>query len=377
MTSNGTKMRWDPYIQSRGDDFIVFWKGHLSSKDRKVLFIIGKGFDQRALRAMTEIISIGSSPDVWVLAFDNGLVDSNSRIELTADNLKKLHSLVPEEAVQYLPIEIDTSEQRNVTAKNTIDAISKQGGLSDYDDVVIDISAMPRMVAMTSVAKILYDLDRVEELSGKNVNMHVTISESIEVDKVSGNGTLSESVTHVAGFSGELSNPTEDFHPRVWFPVLGEGQNDRLTLIREKIDPDEICPVLPFPSRAPRRGDEIIHEYRQTLFEDFQVEPRNILNASEYSPFEAYKQLFQAMDRYRISLNQLGGCKAFVSPLSSKLLSIGSLLACYDHKYGDIEGQKLSVGIPYVETAVYEDPTVDDELEVELYSLWLRGEWEK
>lgn len=377
MTSSQTKMRWDPYLLSRGDDFVTFWQEHLSSKQRKVLCIIGKGFDQRALSAMTEIVKVGASPHVWVLAFDNGLVDSAARIGLTEKNLNKLHSLVPEAEVEYLPINIDTSEQRNVTAKNTIDAIKKAGGFSAYTDVVVDISAMPRMVAMTSVAKILNDLDHLEKTEHQNVNMHVTISESTEVDKVSGKGTLSESVTHVAGFSGELSNPTEDFHPRVWFPVLGEGQNERLTLIREKIDPDEICPVLPFPSLAPRRGDEIIREYRQTLFEDFQVEPRNILNASEFNPFEAYKQLFLAMDRYRVSLNQLGGCKAFVSPLSSKLLSIGSLLACYDHKYGDIEGQKLSVGIPYVETAVYEDPLLDGEQEVVLYSLWLRGEWEK
>lgn len=82
------------------------------------------------------------------------------------------------------------------------------------------------------------------------------------------------------------------------------------------------------------------------------------------------------MDRYRRALNELGGCKAFVSPLSSKLLSIAVLLACYDHLFGQVPGKRLKVGIPYVETATYADPiqTTDDPFE--LYSMWIRGEWE-
>ncbi len=39
------------------------------------------------------------------------------------------------------------------------------------------------------------------------------------------------------------------------------------------------------------------------------------------------------MERYKQALRTMGGCKLFVSPLSSKLLSIGVLLACYDHKF--------------------------------------------
>lgn len=64
------------------------------------------------------------------------------------------------------------------------------------------------------------------------------------------------------------------------------------------------------------------------------------------------------------------------SPLSSKLLSVGVLLACYDHLHGDVPGQRLDVGIRYVETAVYLDPEQGEDLQFELYSMWIRGEWE-
>ncbi|MGQ7370456.1 hypothetical protein ACTGW3_12865, partial [Streptococcus suis] len=80
-------------------------------------------------------------------------------------------------------------------------------------------------------------------------------------------------------------------------------------------------------------------------FDDFRVEPANILYASEYNPFEAYRQIYGAIRRYRDSLSDLGGCKVYVSPLSSKLLSVGALLACYDHK-GDSAGPGLATAPP-------------------------------
>lgn len=377
MFESSTIMRWDPYVLARGSEFSTFWRTHLAAKPRKLLFLIGRGYDPRALDAIEAIVEAGGSGDIWVLAFDNGLEDSIQRIELTNENMTRVAALFDNSATQRIDIRIDTGSQANATANNTRRALQAAGDLGEYDEVIIDISAMPRMVAMTTVAKVLHDLDRLSKTNGKNVNLHVTTAESIAIDRGAGKGSLSESVTTVAGFSGALSAQADEHHPRVWLPILGEGQAERLQLIKEKVDPDEICPVIPFPSREPRRGDEIIAEHRQILFDDFQIEPRNILHASEYNPFEAYKQLFLAIDHYREALGELGGCKAFVSPISSKLLSIGALLACYDHKFGEVRSEGLKVGMPYVETAAYNDPEIDQDCDIELYSMWLRGEWEK
>jgi len=231
------------------------------------------------------------------------------------------------------------------------------------------------MVAMTAVSVLLHKLDELAATNGPSVNVHVTTAESVSAD-LGAKGSLRDGVSFVRGFSGRLEEQTTQTWPRVWFPVLGEGQRDRLTLIRELINPDEICPVIPFPTRKPRRGDEVVGEHRDILFDDFQVEPANVLLASEYNPFEAYKQIYTAMDQYKRALQPMGGCKLFVSPLSSKLLSIGVLLACYDHKFGSGPEDNFNVGIPYVETAVYEDPDQTPSGEYELYSMWIRGDWE-
>lgn len=373
--SDEAVMRWDPYSLASDQEFDVFWKRHLAQRQRRLLLVVGKGFDVRALEAARRLHALGADVDVWLLAFHNGQDDSSLRRERTDANFEGLGKLFPADRITEVQIDLGGAFQDPIASRTTYEQIRSAGNAMAYDDVVVDISAMPRMVAMTSVAVLLHWLDYSTD-GYKCVNLHVTTAESVTADLGAGQGSLRDQVSFVRGFSGELTALTTKDLPNVWFPVLGESQRDRLDRIHQKLTPDEICPVVPFPSRSPRRGDEIIYEHRELLFDTFQVEPRNILLACEYNPFEAYKQVFEAMDRYRRALNVLGGCKAFVSPLSSKLLSIAVLLACYDHVYGQISGKRLKVGIPYVETATYADPAQTPDDSFELYSMWIRGEWE-
>lgn len=372
-------MRWDPYILSHGDAFDKFWSRHLRCGSRRVLFVVGRGFDVRATDACERIIDSGGtqSCDVWVICYDNGLPESIERAEMTGRNTNKISQLFIGGNVHNLAVELGGVGQQAATSRNAARALSSAGTLSDYSDVIVDISAMPRMIAMTAIAKLTRVLDDLAKNKGVHVNLHVTTSESIETDRSATGGSLSDTVTNVVGFSGRLNGEVDDHIPRIWFPILGENQSERLSLIREELRPDEICPVIPFPSREARRGDEIVDSYRQLLFDDFQVEPRNILHACEFNPFEAYKQLYGAIDRYKDAMKGLGGCKVFVSPLSSKLLSVGALLACYDHIDRDRTDGKLFVGIPYVESATYGEPNQDGKGARELYTMWIRGEWEE
>lgn len=375
MSDSKAVMRWDPYSLTHEAEFSAFWKRHLAQRERRVLLVVGKGFDVRALETARRLHELNVNVDVWLLAFHNGQEDSALRRARTASNVDGLGKLFPQERIKEVDINLGGAFEEPIASRETYEKIRNAGDPTAYDDVIVDISAMPRMVAMTSVAVLLRGLDLAAETGGC-VNLHVTTAESVTADLAAGQGSLRDQVSFVRGFSGELTAQTSMDLPHVWFPVLGESQRDRLDRIHQKLTPDEICPVVPFPSREPRRGDEIIYEHREMLFDTFQVEPRNILLACEYNPFEAYKQVFEAMDRYRRALNTLGGCKAFVSPLSSKLLSIAVLLACYDHLFGDVPDKRLKVGIPYVETATYADPVQKPDDPFELYSMWIRGEWE-
>lgn len=378
MSSDAIEMRWDPYILTHESDFDSFWLAHLNAGNRDVLFIVGRGFDVRAALGSKRICAAGGGGrrDVWMLRFDNGMPDSERRIELTEQNVDQYRKIFSTGNSQDLLIRLATGGNSVGTSRHASRAIRKNKHLlKTYDDVVIDVSAMPRMVAMTVMVQVLFLLDEIFSEEGNDINLHVVTAESVSSDRGAQPASLSDTVTSVVGFSGELNSEVTEHIPRIWFPVLGEDQTTRLTRIREELRPDEICPVIPFPSRTSRRGDEIIAAYRQTLFDDFQVEPRNILYGSEFNPFEAYKQLYLAIDRYRDSMNELGGCKAFVSPLSSKLLSVGAVLACYDHRGKG--ASRLKIGIPYVEAATYGEPVQPTPGGTELYSMWIRGDWER
>lgn len=368
-------MRWDPYVLAGGSEFDAFWTSHLASRERDVLLVLGRGFDRRATKALRRFREFGVLPEVWLVAFDNGEEGRAVGKALADANHRELVALAGSADIVELVVRIGGGSAI-ATSKSTNRAIRGPGRVGVFDDVVIDVSAMPRMVALSAIAALIHDLDGQADGGGKDTNLHVVAAESVPTD-LAARGSLMDEMTSLVGFSGRLNEQTTEDVPRVWFPVLGEGQRRRLELIRERLDPDEICPVVPFPSRDPRRGDRIVSEHGELLFEVFGIEPSNVLRASEFNPFEAYRQLFLAMDGYRRALGELGGCKAFVSPLSSKLLSVGALLACYDHRFGDVEGRRLRVGIPYVETATYADPSGANDVESELYSMWIRGEWER
>lgn len=229
-------MRWDPYILARGKEFTAFWSGHLERGDRSVLFIVGKGFDPRAMEAVEAITENLVNAQLWLLAFDNGLLDSTKRISMTNANLEKIEARFDPGAVKFIDVEIDTSSQRNATATNTMRALHAAGDLGKFDDVVIDISAMPRMVAMTTIATVLYNLDRLHLAGGTNVNVHVTTAESLAIDRSAGRGSLSDSVTSVAGFYGALKAQSDEHHPRLWFPFLAPDIVEAIVKGRQPLD---------------------------------------------------------------------------------------------------------------------------------------------
>ena len=82
-------MRWDPYIFRQGEDFDNFWKNYANEPSRRFLFVLGRGYDPRALSVLDKIVGFGGEVDIWLLAFDNGFQDSELRIQLTLENVQK------------------------------------------------------------------------------------------------------------------------------------------------------------------------------------------------------------------------------------------------------------------------------------------------
>lgn len=365
--------RWLNCFLSEGSNFTPFWKSFLRSQQRHILFVLGLGFDPRMCSAIREILKQGGDGkrDCRLLVFDEG-PDSPSRqhSDRVQENREVLQQLLADQGnISEHELRMWSTDGRRIGSRNAALVFRRIDDLSEYTDIIVDISALPRSIYFPLIAKLLLLLDSSQH-STSLPNLHVVVSESVDLDRLIRAEGIDDDATYLHGFSGEVDMEATAGIPRIWIPILGEDQAGELERIYDLVHPDEICPVLPFPSSNPRRGDNLILEYRQLLFDRFRVEPRNIIYASEKNPFEVYRELARTAIQYHDALNPLKGCKIVISTLSSKLLSLGALLTAYE--------LKLLVGIAHVEVSGYvisiADPHILSNVDEELFEIWLTGE---
>jgi hypothetical protein len=229
--------------------------------------------------------------------------------------------------------------------------------MGDNTDIVLDVSSLPRIAYLTILLSLLAKL--IPEGAGGNgllangTTLQVLVAEDANLDGQISAEDPSNELVFIPGYSEALHSEALRELPLVWFPILGENRLGQIKKIMNEIpDRAEICPVLPHPSFNPRRGDELLKEYQELLFKSGATPLSNILYAHEAHPFEAYRQLLGAMTRYQTTLDIVGGCKLIVTPLASKLITVGCALACYEMKL-KTNGTKSSVAIPYAEPKRY------------------------
>jgi hypothetical protein len=113
----------------------------------------------------------------------------------------------------------------------------------------------------------------------------------------------------------------------VWVPVLSEGTGDALAAVHESLRPDDVCPVVPFPARNPRRGDDLLLEHRELLFERIGIDGSALVHAREDDAFDLCHVLSRLADRHATALRGLARSDVVVSPAPSLLCGLGAALA--------------------------------------------------
>ena len=362
--------RWEYYVLLRDDELTAFWSEHLTGQPRSVLYILGRGFDPRMLMGLQVMLTAGGEGrrDVLALDFNEGPQSpSLNHQERVAENWAALESLVRTRgAIQVRTLEFWSNEGRRISSQSARDLFASVEPFAAHTDVVVDISSMPRSVYFPLIARILYLLDHHAKGGAARINLHVIVAEDPRLDTAIREEGIDEKAEFMASFGGGFDvegTPT----PKVWIPMLGERRTTQFDRIQDRVKPDEICPVLPSPAKNPRRADDIIMEYQQILFDEHRLDPRNFLYASEQNPFEVYRQLRAAVQHYGEVFRLLGGCRVALSPLSSKLMSLGALLVAYE-----LKEQAPGVGIAHIESQGYALET--ENTTAELFGLWIAGD---
>lgn len=340
------------------------------------------GFDPRMTLGFESIFSqLGKGKkDCLMIDFEEGKESPSRKYRsILKENVEKAKRIVEQNggSVHNKTVEMwkgQGSGRRRVTSQNAAGLIDSVKDLN-YDVIAVDISSMPRSVFFPLIGKILSLLDDANTRGEKRErNLLIVAAENAALDKQIRNVGIDDSAEYIRGFGSGFDLEGSGNLPRIWIPILGEGQTDQLRKVHDLVNPDEISPVLPNPSVNPRRSDDIVLSHRQLLFDEWDIEPHNIIYVSENNPFEAYRQIFQTAERYRNALSALGGCNVAISAHSSKLLSLGGLMAAYElNKTG------FSSSLAHVEVQGYELDAARNLAELnsntELYLVGLFGEF--
>lgn len=370
--------KWDPYVLMRNDEISSFTKDHFTAQSgRKLLYIMGAGFDLRMNRGIQSLIQTCTNInlDCFLIEYDEGRSSSSRKYKpMVKNNLEILSKLLPKERIVLKKIELWNAEgnkKKRVGDQNVANIFNDSELFRDYTDIIVDISAMPRGIYFSLIGKIQTILDSFYPDSDKN--FFIITSENASLDSHIKEFKPDSELSYVYGFRGG-SELTSEKKQTIWLPILGEGTAHQIGAAYEKIKPNEICPVLPFPSRDPRRSDALLIEYHKLLFDELNIEGQNIIYVPEQNPFEVYRTLSQTIIDYNETLAVVKGCDIVISTFSSKLLSIGALLCAYEFK--TLNG--IKVGILNVDSSGYEmDPEGSEKKLVdrsELFLIWLAGE---
>ena len=368
------KNRWDVYVMRGGSEFVPFWQSLVDSGRRDLLFVLGKGFDPRMCKATETILSLGGEGNrqVLLIEYDEGPASpSKTHDELVEANVANLRRIFGRQGgISSRQIQMWSKDgRRRVGPRRAAGVFESLEMIADYTDVLVDISALPRSLYMPMINKLLHLIDSSSE--DRTPNLHVLTEDNPSLDQLIVAEGLDDDATYLYGFESGIELEATAHIPKVWMPILGEGKVSHFQRMYQHIAPDEIAPVLPFPCSNPRRTDNLILEYREELFDRLRIESTNIIYAPEQNPFGVYREVVSAATRYIDAMEVLHGCKVVLSVLSSKLLSVGALLAAYDLKRA-----RKTVGIAHVQSEGYtmvREPTLLKSTG-DLFEIWIAGE---
>lgn len=357
------RLRWSNHYLCPPPDFGQFWREYAETSQRTCLLVAGRGFDPRTLEVPTALVRAGVAVAATRLVH---LVDQynpthpESQSRAASDNEEELRTLLESSDFEVTKVVTRTQDGR-VTGGQQISNISAGFDPSHYTDVIVDITALPTSIYFPLLGTLL----KIHDQTHASWNLHCVVCENAVIDDAI-HPEGGDQAELMYGFSGSFRQVGREEHVTVWAPVLGENQAETLGKISDMVGARDIKPVLPFPSKDPRRGDNLVAEYAAQIFDDWSVGTSGLIYAHEQDPFDLYAQLSGLKTEYSRALKLAGPVQVVVSTHASKLLSLGVLLAAYEHE----------LAVMHVEPAGYEDEALSEDAPGtnELFEVWLAGE---
>ena len=351
--------RWDRCIYHLGTHTASFLREYLVESHRRVLLIAGAGFDPRSTAAAELIGAIAPGRVRGFFLREERPRPAPPLVSRAEAHEQALRKLVPDSAVARVDIFApDNAVVGGRAAVGLVNALP----LDDATDVFVDLSAISVGIAFPIVRHLLGVTAR------RGINLHVLVADEPATDAGIAS-TANDVADTVHGFKGGWGLDDNSRASRLWMPQLARGKRPVLERIRQRVQPHAVCPILPFPAANPREPDELTEHYGEEFENAWQVDTRDVVYASERGPLDLYRTILGMDDARRRVFRDIGGSQIVLSPVGSKALALGALMASLERDFT----------IMYVETLSY---TVDlNRLDaaragrqVDLVHVWLQGE---
>lgn len=351
-------LRWERCISHKGRACGEFVRDYFRG-DRRVLLVAGAGFDPRAL-VIPDLLrtQLGESVEAVFIREDRD-GDGHELHKRAEENEKRLKALVRSCAVEH--IRVFSSDTAVIGGREAV-KVAARYWKADFTDVIIDFSALSNGVSFP-LSK--YFLERSEQLGGAQ-NVHVMVVANAQIDRCV-TATFADTAIPMHGFKGGLELHENSAAALLWMPQLATDQKPSLRGIHERIRPHDTCPILPFPASGPRAGDELLKDFSQELLRTWNVEPGNVIFAAEDDPVDMYRTILKTDQLRQLVFRNVGGACSIISPVGSKVLSIGALMAALDR----------DIPLYYVEAVSYRLELMEDAGREEgpnLVHVWLAGD---
>ncbi len=357
---------WEPCIQHRGEAAVQFSNDYFNQKDRKILLIGGAGFDPRS-QFVSELFSNVCSDRVMGLFIREERPNASPSLHsLATENDVTIRRLIPAAEIFSVPVfDIDNAPIGGTSATKLI---HERMNLAGVTDLVLDCSALSTGLLFPIARYCL----QASQRAGTAFNFHLMVLDDPETD-ASIRSTSCGKASALHTFAGGLTLDKNSDSAKLWLPQLGTGRREFLNLIYQEVKPHAVCPILPFPSTNPRTSDNLIEEYGD-LFDSltdpmtvaWNVDSRDIVYAHEKNPLDLYRAVLRIADARHRVFSQTGGSQLVLSPLGSKAVAIGLLLAALERGFAVVSAETIEYHI--VERS---NPKSDS---AELVHLWLHGQ---
>ncbi len=359
---------WQQCVHHRGKGAREFVREFFGQAERRVLIVGGAGFDPRS-HFVAEQLAAACRDRVSGLFIREERLDPTESLRRLADgNDARIRKLIA--SVDVFQVEVFESDYAPVGGRRATRMLSERMNLEGITDVILDCSVLSIGV-MFPIAR--YCLKAVKS-EGIETNFHILVLDDPDTDSAI-QSTSCETAAPLHAFRGGINLDSNRDTAKLWLPQLGPGQKEVLNKIHRYVVPHAVCPIIPFPSTHPRTGDSLIEEYGD-LFEansndmsrGWHVDSRDLVYAHEKNPLDLYRSILKIDDARKRVFSQTGGSQIILSPLGSKAVAVGILMAALERDFAVVS----------VESSEYWlEPETSDQAQngtAELVHIWLHGQ---